>query len=205
MSSTVKIFLLFFIILSIVVKAQKRSYEAMKRQAIIHMKNSKYGEAIDLLNKVIAENPRDPEGYNLRGLCYEKRQIYKYALLDFRRAIHLTPNNSEYKKNLERIISIWYPMLYKKIEGHKREIAINPKSAFDYLAIGKSYRWLEQWKNAEIWYDKYLALDDNASPDEIIRYSLSAHSAVFHDSFMKQPECFCPLLSHYRIFPDTNL
>jgi len=171
MSYTVKIFLL-VIVFSVFVEARPENYEAIKRQAITHMKNNKYAEAIDLLNKFIAANPREPEGYNLRGLCYEKRQVYKYALLDFRRAIHLEPNNKEYKKNLERIISIWYPLLYKKIEGHKREIAINPNSAFDYLEIGKSYRWLEQWKNAEIWYDKYLALDDDASPDEIIRYSI---------------------------------
>ena len=152
--------------------AQKKSYEAIKRQGISHMENGKYGEAIDLFNKYIANNPREPEGYNLRALCYEKRQIYKYAVLDLRRAVHLTPNNAEYRKNLNRVISIWYPMLRKKIEGHKREIAIDPLSAFDYLEIGKSHRWLEEWKLAEIWYDKYLALDDDASPDEIIRYSI---------------------------------
>ena len=39
------------------------------------------------------------------------------------------------------------------------------------MGIGQSYRWLEEWKNAEIWYDEYLKRDDNASPDEIIRYT----------------------------------
>ena len=39
------------------------------------------------------------------------------------------------------------------------------------MEIGKSYRWLEEWRNAEIWYDEYLKRDDNASPDEIIRYT----------------------------------
>ncbi len=161
------------IILSVSVFAQRnRGNEAIKRQGIAHMKNGKYGEAIDLFNKYIASYPREPEGYNLRALSYEKRQIYKYAVLDLRRAITLTPKNGEYKKNLKRVISVWYPILRKKIEGHKREIAIDKYSAFDYLEIGKSYRWLEEWSNAELWYDKYLALDDDASPDEIIRYSI---------------------------------
>ena len=165
--------LFFFILFSFVtLKAQEKNFEILKRQGIIHMANSKYGEAIDLFNKYITANPQDAEGYNLRGLSYEKRQVYEYAVLDLRRAINLTPNNSVYKANLSRVISIWYPILYKKIEGHKREIAINPKSAFDHLEIGKSYRWLEEWKLAELWYDKYLVLDDNASPDEIIRYSI---------------------------------
>jgi len=172
MNSDIKI-LFFFIFLTIVpLKAQNKNFELLKRQGLNHMANNKYGEAIDLFNKYITANPQDAEGYNLRALSYEKRQIYEYAVLDLRRAINLTPNNSEYKINLSRVISIWYPILYKKIEGHKREIAIDPKSAFDHLEIGKSYRWLEEWKLAELWYDKYLVLDDNASPDEIIRYSI---------------------------------
>ncbi|MBU0474687.1 MAG: tetratricopeptide repeat protein [Bacteroidetes bacterium] len=171
MSFPIKIAIFILLFVSSVY-AQKNSFEAMKRQGIIHMENGKYGEAIDLFNKYITANPQEAEGYNLRALSYEKRKIYEYAVLDFRRAINLTPNNSEYKENLNRVISIWYPILYKKIEGHKREIAIDPLSAFDYLEIGKSYRWLEEWKLAELWYDKYLALDDDASPDEIIRYSI---------------------------------
>ena len=168
-----KILLFLIVILSVSIFAQRRKgKEAMKRQGILQMKSGKYGEAIDLFNKYIAAYPREPEGYNLRALSYEKRQIYKYAVLDLRRAITLTPKNGEYKKNLNRVISVWYPILRKKIEGHKREIAIDKYSAFDYLEIGKSYRWLEEWNNAELWYDKYLALDDDASPDEIIRYSI---------------------------------
>lgn len=172
MKNLIKIFFIVNFLLSTFVLSQYRGYEAMKRQGIAHMDNGKYGEAIDLFNKYIANNAQEPEGYNLRGLCHEKRQIYKYAVLDFRRAIHLTPNNSEYRANLDRVILIWYPLLRKKIEGHKREIAIDPTIAVNYLEIGKSYRWLEEWSRAELWYDKYLALDDDASPDEIIRYSI---------------------------------
>lgn len=167
-----KILLIISFFLSSSALSQYRGYEAIKRQAIAHMDNGKYGEAIDLLNKYIAKNAQEPDGYNLRGLCHEKRKIYKYAVLDFRRAVHLTSDNFEYRVNLSRVISIWYPLLRKKIEGHKREIAINKNSAVDHLEIGKSYRWLEEWVNAELWYDRYLALDDYASPDEIIRYSI---------------------------------
>jgi tetratricopeptide (TPR) repeat protein len=136
------------------------------------MQNGKYGEAIDQLNKYIAQNAREPEGYNLRGLCHEKREEYQSAVLDFRRAMKLAPNDQEIRKNHSRVISIWHEKLYEKIEGHKREIAIDPNNPYNYLEIGKSYRYLEEWKLAEEWYDKYLARDDDASPDEIIRYSV---------------------------------
>jgi tetratricopeptide (TPR) repeat protein len=150
MKSLPKILFIISFLLASSVYAQLRGYEAIKQQGISHMNNGKYGEAIDLFNKYIAKNAQEPEGYNLRGLCHEKRQIYKYAVLDFRRAIHLTQKNKEYRLNLIRVISIWYPLLRKKIEGHKREIAIDKYSAFDYLEIGKSYRWLEEWATAEL-------------------------------------------------------
>lgn len=150
--------------------SQQRS-ESLKRRALVHMQAGRYGEAIDQLHKYVAANARKSEGYNLRGLCYEKRHDYQFAVLDFRRAVRLTPDDEEFRKNLERVQAIWHKLLYEKIEGHKREIAIDPKDPFNYLEIGKSYRWLEEWAIAEQWYDEYLRRDDNASPDEIIRYT----------------------------------
>ncbi len=162
--------LIFFFITFNIATAQRQTAN-LKRQAVSLMNNGRYGEAIDLLNKYIAANAQEAEGYNLRGLSHEKRGIYQFAVLDFRRAVRLDPNVSEYKKNLERALRDWHLILYKQIEGYKREIAINPNFAFNYLEIGKCYRWLEEWAIAEEWYDQYLARDDNASPDEIIRYT----------------------------------
>lgn len=154
---------------------QRIDLEALKKLALSHMQAGRYGEAIDQLNKLISSDPQNPEGYNLRGICFENRQQYFNARLDYRRAIALETRDSqkraEYEKNLARLIGIWYPLLEKKINGHQREIAINPNNPFNYLEIGKSYMWMEVWDKAEQWYDEYLARDDNASPDEIIRYT----------------------------------
>ncbi|MFH1194156.1 MAG: tetratricopeptide repeat protein [bacterium] len=153
------------------IQAQQRTEPGLKKAAEDHMKNGRYGEAIDLLNKYVSANPRLPDGYNLRGLCFEARSEFDKAVLEFRRASKLDQKNAEYKRNLDRVMDVWYAALYKKIKGHQREIAINPSIPWNYLEIGKSYRWLEQWANAEEWYDKYLERDPNASPDEIIRYT----------------------------------
>ncbi len=144
--------------------------DEQKRQGLLLMKEGRYGEAVDQFNKYIAANPRSPDGYHLRGLCFEKRIQYEYAVIDLRRSLRLFANDPVVQKDLNRIIAIWHKQLYQKIDGHKRDIAIDPNHAFSYLEIGKSYRWLEEWSLAEEWYDKYLARDDNASPDEIIRY-----------------------------------
>ncbi|MEW6701750.1 MAG: tetratricopeptide repeat protein, partial [Bacteroidota bacterium] len=154
---------------------QKTDVNVFKRTALLHMQAGRYGEAIDQLNKYITANPQESEGYNLRALCFEKRQQYENGRLDFRRAIAVETKSAtkraEYEKNLQRLIDTWYPILNKKIEGHLREIAIDPNNPINYLEIGKTYKLMEIWDKAEQWYDEYLKRDDNASPDEIIRYT----------------------------------
>ena len=160
--------LIFFIIVSpYYVQCQTNT---LKTEAQGEMKAGRYGQAIDLLNRYVSANPQEAEGYNLRGLCYEKRNQYEMAVYDFRSARKCKNNSNEINQNLARATDSWYKLLYNKIEGHKREIAINPQKALNYLEIGKSYKNLGEWLTAEAWYDKYLPLEE-ASPDEIIRYS----------------------------------
>ena len=144
--------------------------DAMKAEALREMQVGRYGEAIDVLNRYISARPQQADGYNYRGICYEKRQQYELSVYDYRSARKLEPNNKEINNNLNRATNSWYSLLYNEIEGYKREIAINPNNPDNYLAIGKDYKNLGQWPVAEVWYDKYLTLA-HASPDEIIRYS----------------------------------
>ncbi len=141
-----------------------------KAEALQLISVGRYGEAIDVLNKYVSENPSAADGFNLRGMCYEKRGNYEYAVYDFRTAKKLKPNDDEISSNLNRTTSDWYKLLYNKIEGHKREIAINSNIAKNYLEVGKCYKNLGNWSEAEIWYDTYLE-KETASSDEIIRYS----------------------------------
>ncbi len=170
MKFNLKIFLLLLAIFSITSRAQNKS-DILKRQARILISEGRFAEAVDQLNKYITANPRIAEGYHIRGLCYEKMIQYQYSVLDLRRAVRLDPSNALIRKDLSRVISVWHELLFRRIDGLKRDLAIDPKKAFTYLEIGKCYRWLEEWRDAEYWYDEYLKRDDNASPDEIIRYT----------------------------------
>ncbi|MCF8412167.1 MAG: tetratricopeptide repeat protein [Melioribacteraceae bacterium] len=154
-----------------VINAQPKQAQTLKRQAVEYLNAERYGEAIELFNKFIISDPQNPEGYNLRAICYENRKQYAWARVDYRRAYKLDRTNPEYQKNLARLKTIWYPQLYEKIDGHRREIEITPDDPFNYLEIANSYRWLEEWEDSELWYDRYLAMDEDASPDEIIRYT----------------------------------
>lgn len=146
------------------------SSEKFKRDAVVKMDEGRYGEAIDLLNKYISENPQNPEGYFLRAYCFEARGQYEYGVYDLRSASKLNRNDVKLVNSLARLTEVWYTQLYNKIEGHSREIAIFPGKPLNYLEIGKCYKNLGKWTEAEEWYDKYLKLEE-PSPDEVIRYT----------------------------------
>ena len=119
--------------------------DRLKTEAVEQMKYGRYGEAIDLLNRFISAEPQNPEGYNLRGLCYEQRKRYEMAVYDFRSALKLNPKNIDFNSNLQRAIDSWNALLLNNIIGYKREIAINPATAINYLEIGKCYKNLGEW------------------------------------------------------------
>ncbi len=158
-------FFLLFILLSI--DAFSQDYKAIGSKL---MSEGKFGEAIDAFSKFITLNAQNPEGYNLRGQCFEKRGQLMEAVYDFRFAVRLQPANKTYNDNLNKAQNKWYDELRNRIKGFQREIAINPNKPKNYLEIGICYRHLGEWILAEEWYDKYLAREE-ASPDEIIRYT----------------------------------
>jgi len=150
--------------------SQNDNSSNFKTEALQLITSGRYGEAIDILNKYVSANPNFADGFNLRGMCHEKRGNYEAAVYDYRTAKKIKPNDDEISSNLNRTTSDWYKILYNKIEGHKREIAIDPNVGKNYLEIGKCYKNLGNWSEAEIWYDIYLE-KETASSDEIIRYT----------------------------------
>ncbi len=141
----------------------------LKRDALKHLQSGRYGEAIQLLNKYIAQNPGASDGYNLRGLCFENRSQLNNAVLDFRKGAQLSPHDKEIQRNLARVESALRISIEKKIEGHKRELARNPNSANEYLEIARLHSDNGGWKEAEGWYDEYVKRAE-PSPDDLLRY-----------------------------------
>ncbi len=176
--------------------AQPQS-ESLKFEAQNLMKSGKYGEAIEILNRYISAEPQNPEGYSLRGSCFERRGQFEMAVYDYRSALKLDPRNETYHKNLARVKEEWDILIYNKIEGYKREIAINPLEPRNYLEIGKSYKNLGKWKEAEKWYDEYLKREE-ASADEILRYT----EILAKNNHIKKGE---PILKRYtEMYPDDH-
>lgn len=172
------------------------SRELLKRDALKHMSAGRYGEAINLLNTFIAQQPGSAEGYYLRGVSYEKRSQLKNAVLDFRSAGKLAPQNQEIQKSLQRTEALWKKELVNKISDYKRELAINPKLSALYFAIGEFHAHLDDWNEAESWFAKYFSSGD-VSPDQIIQYA----EILARTNQLKKGEQF--LETHTRRYPQN--
>ncbi|MFO7526934.1 MAG: tetratricopeptide repeat protein, partial [Ignavibacteriaceae bacterium] len=166
---TIYISLIGIILSSASILAQSENND-LKVEANQLMKMGRYGEAINLLDRFISSNPQNIEGYLLRGTCYEKRGNYEFAVSDYRTAKKIAPSNIQVTNQLNATVDTWYKLLFNKIEGYKREIAIHPDRAVNYLEIGKAYKNLGEWKEAEIWYDEYLKRAE-PSTDDVLRYT----------------------------------
>jgi tetratricopeptide (TPR) repeat protein len=170
MKKLLMIAFLFLAFLTSITSQTNRPSEDLKAKAQELMKAGRYGEAIETLNRFISANPQNAEGLNLRALCYESRGNFEMAVYDLRTALKIAPNSKEIQQNLSRVTEKWYVLIYNSIEGYRREIAINPAVAKNYLEIGKNYKRLGEWLEAEKWYDEYLKRED-PSADELIRYT----------------------------------
>ncbi len=146
------------------------SPNSLKHEAAKHMTAGRFGEAISILSELISHYPDLADAYNLRGQCYEKRSQFRYAVIDFRQAVKLAPDNNTYQNNLNRAQKQHEEIVTKKIEKLKRELMINPKLTQHYFAIGQSYEELDLWEEAENWYSRYFDLTE-VSSDKVIRYA----------------------------------
>ncbi len=142
----------------------------LKREALKHMDAGRFGEAIDLWTTLIRQTPENAEAYNMRGICYEKRTRWEKALSDFTRAARLKPDHPEYQKNIREVRKKLTGQLTERIEGYKRELAINPGIVRHYYSIAKSYESLGDTAEAQKWYDQYFAKTEGGQ-DEVLQYT----------------------------------
>ncbi|MBD3289470.1 tetratricopeptide repeat protein, partial [candidate division KSB1 bacterium] len=143
---------------------------SLRHEAQKHISAGRYGEAIAILSELINQHPEMAEAYDLRGQSYENRGQFKYAIIDYKRAVKLAPQKKIYRQHLERATRKHRLSIRKRIEKYKRELKINPKLTEHYFILGKLYEELDNWQQAEEWYGKYFELSD-LNPEKVIRYA----------------------------------
>jgi tetratricopeptide (TPR) repeat protein len=99
------------------------------------MKEQRFEEAIQFLNKAIEKDSKNTEAFNARGVALFELGKYNDAMLDYSQAIQLTPNNykpyfnrAELKKALKQ--------MPEALKDYNEAIKLSPKTADLYLNRG---------------------------------------------------------------------
>ena len=92
-------------------------------------------ENISSLTQVIQSNPRDPEGYNVRGSAYGRAGRYKEAIRDFDQAIALNPNFYQAYAN-RALVYRYMGDSNRAVQDYSRAIQINPQYDTAYIGRG---------------------------------------------------------------------
>jgi tetratricopeptide (TPR) repeat protein len=179
----------------------------LKRKALTHMNAGRYGEAINVLDEIVAENSKPADSYNLRGICYEKRSQFDHAVSNFRQAAKLAPDNKQFKQNLSRAENKWKKVLQERIKGYRRDLAINPDLIEHYYSLGECYENLGNWIEAERWYDRYFQVANNASAEQFSHYTevlarknqLTKGLTLLEEYLDRQPDDY-QMLNRYGYF-----
>lgn len=66
--------------------------------------NKKYGEAVEMVNQAIADDPQNAQYYVIRGIIYEQEDINKDSKSEFKKAVELDPQNIQALYNYGRTI-----------------------------------------------------------------------------------------------------
>ncbi|AHA27448.1 tetratricopeptide repeat protein [Candidatus Liberibacter americanus] len=94
---------------------------------------------ISSLSSVIRSHPRDPEGYNVRGVVYGEYGKFYEALQDFQKALHL--DRLYYKAYVNRAL-VYYKMgnFPMALKDYNSALSINPNYSVAYIGRGDVYR-----------------------------------------------------------------
>ena len=126
--------------------------------------------SLNASQKAIDLDPELPGGYLSKGVIYYYQNRYDLALPQIQKAYDLNPNHSRAVGNLATVYMIT-GQLDKALPLQKRASGLNPNSYIPFQIVGWIYRILGDQKEAQIWLDKSLSIQEVSETYEQLAYS----------------------------------
>ncbi len=144
--------------------SRKRSAEQkLLAEARKQYKAKKYDAAVDILNKVIAKNPKSLDAYNIRGGARALLHDLDAARDDFSKVIELNPKLSVGYDN-RGFIFLQKRDYRSAVKDFETSLKLKPKNVMTCIRLGLAYRFLRKHSIAIEYYSKALKLKPGHSP-----------------------------------------
>ena len=153
--------LLFLINFNLVIAADNENTASQK--SLPTQNTDKRQEALQQLNKAIADNPNDAEAYLQRGKIHVSLEDQQKAIADFTRVIELKPAYA--KVYLQRGIAYTESGKYEDaLRDLNKALDLNPRLEDAYFQRGHVCGILGNNEDAEIDYQRALELNPQTAP-----------------------------------------
>jgi putative PEP-CTERM system TPR-repeat lipoprotein len=126
-----------------------------------HLQKREFDDALEAANKLIRENPGNPDGHNLQGGAYLGKGDYANARKSFERAIELRPDSNLVLTNLAQL-----DLLEKDFASARKRyqavLAKNPKDVVAMVGMAQVEANSKNEKQGLAWLDKAKSADPKA-------------------------------------------
>jgi tetratricopeptide (TPR) repeat protein len=139
-----------------------------------HIKD--FQQALGLVDEVIKKNPKEAEGYHLRGLMYRDLNKNDEAVESFKKAIEMNPRQAETYFQISRLLNIMRKYEEALTYGLK-SLELSAKNYLYYYNVSSVYLSLNDYDNSILHARKSVELSPNfASGYNIIGFAQSFKS-----------------------------
>ncbi|MCS5489076.1 adenylate/guanylate cyclase domain-containing protein [Algoriphagus limi] len=113
--------------------------------------------SLEMSAKALAIDPYLAEGFKSQGNVYYYRGQNEYAKISFEKALVLNPNLSSAIGNLATVYFV-SGNLTEALKLQKKSVSLNPTNFIPYQICGWIYRELDQFEEANEWFDRSFSL-----------------------------------------------
>lgn len=164
-----------FILLSLLaVPAQAQTTEREQRAANA-LRQGRYGEALAVLDEILAADATDVSALVLRGNAHESRGDDGRAIADYERVLQLDPSNVLAREGLRRARANSNDAARQSLETLRLQVTTNPNGQGLLLRYANALYDAAEFRQAAQYYARYLERGQPV-PDIIHRYLISIAS-----------------------------
>jgi tetratricopeptide (TPR) repeat protein len=132
------------------------------QQAIQNFQQGNFSHVKNLLNNVLAINPKHFDALHMMGVVLGIENRHKDALIFFHRAIKINSCNGHINFNLAKALSETGNDL-QSLKYHQEAVKLSPNNSEFWLSFGKSLYQLKRFDEALAHYDRAIQINPNCT------------------------------------------
>lgn len=157
------------------IKRDPKNAEAHNFLGLIYMSQTDYPKAVVSLKEAVKLNPFFTDAHNALGNAYRGTKEYDKALAEFQIALKDKTYKTPEKVHLNLgHLYLDQGAMSSAVQEYERAIAINPKYALGYLALGTAYQKMGRQNDAVAQFKKVVELAPDTPEAQRARQQIDA-------------------------------